>query len=173
MCITKPNDPKPAGACTLKYAAVVLCRCKCEGSGWMANPELRLYGEIWIYSGPFPYKGRTPVDRTVKNQESAIAHEYIAHIDPSIRAVSPLIDALESTPFPSEAECREGCRITGIAVDALFGSTMKGTQRAEGSDDWHTMHSQSFRSCSHGFCTRRLGGLRKSGSHLHRPWQTT
>jgi len=132
MCITKPNDPKPAGACTLKYAAVVLCRCKCEGSGWMANPELRLYGEIWIYSGPFPYKGRTPVDRTVKNQESAIAHEYIAHIDPSIRAVSPLIDALESTPFPSEAECREGCRITGIAVDALFGSTMNGTQRAEG-----------------------------------------
>jgi hypothetical protein len=114
--------------------ALVLCKCTddgCEDEMWHASAELRLYGDMWIYNGPFPYKHRTPVDRSVHDAASAIAHEYNVHINPAITAVTPLINALESKTFQSEAECQRQCDLTSGAVNALFGRTLTATQQQE------------------------------------------
>jgi len=127
-----PECGNSGGACTLLRAALVICDCKQEACGkWKANPDLRLYGDMWIYSGPFPYKGRRPVDRSVTDAGSAIAHEYRVHIDPSISAVKPLINALEQKTFNSEAECYGECDKTSKMVNNQFRQTLQDTQRRE------------------------------------------
>lgn len=119
------------GACTLIRAALVMCTCKEQCGEWKANAELRIYGDMWIYNGPFPYRGRRPVDRSVHDQASAIAHEYNVHINPAIAAVTPLIDALEQKTFSSEAECQGECNKTSDAVNSLFRRTLRETQQRE------------------------------------------
>jgi RHS repeat-associated protein len=118
------------GACT-RVAALVVCTCKCDGANWKASAELRIYGQMWIYNGPFPYKRRRPVDRTVVNAETAIAHEYNAHINPSIAAVTPLINALEARTFKSKEECYGACGETSGQVSDLFRRTLRRTQEQE------------------------------------------
>ena len=125
---------RSGGACTLFRAALVLCTCTNTGGcddKWKANAELRIYGDMYVYSGPFPYKGRKPKDPSVHDAASAIAHEYNAHINPAISAVTPLINALEAKTFKSKEECQSECDITSGAVNKLFRQTLKQTQDAE------------------------------------------
>jgi hypothetical protein len=120
------------GGCTVRLAALVICSCKCDnGTDWKASAELRVYGEMWITSGRFPYKNRRPVDRTVTDANSARAHEYNAHINPAIASVTPLLDALEARTFKSEKECRDGCNKTSGDVSDRFRRTLRQTQEAE------------------------------------------
>jgi RHS repeat-associated protein len=119
------------GACTLIQAALVLCSCKCEADRWKANATLRIYGNTWIYNGPFPYKGRAPTDKTVRDASSALAHEYNVHINVAKDGVTPLVDNLEERTFTSESECKGECERTSKAVDALFKSILGSTQQGE------------------------------------------
>lgn len=115
----------------MPQAALVNCTCECTGEVWKAKAELRIYGNMYIYNGPFPYRGRRPKDRSVHDAASAIAHEYNAHINPAIAAVTPLINGLEAKTFSSEAECQGACGQTSTAVNALFGKTLRDTQQKE------------------------------------------
>jgi hypothetical protein len=124
---------RTGGACTLFRAALVLCNCissQC-GKKWKAEAELRIYGDMYVYSGPFPYKGRRPRDGTVHDAASAIAHEYNVHINPAIAAVTPLINALEAKTFDSKGECQTECDNTSGSVNRLFRQTLRQTQDAE------------------------------------------
>jgi RHS repeat-associated protein len=127
-----PECGQAAGACTIIKAALVLCDCEqdCKG-GWKASAELRIYGDIFAYGGPFPYKGRRPKDRSVHDGPSAIAHEYTVHIDPSIGAVAPMINGLEAKTFGSKDECMSECDKTSKAVNDLFHRTLADTQKKE------------------------------------------
>ncbi len=124
---------RSGGACTLFRAALVLCTCTTDGCDgkWKANAELRIYGDMYIYSGPFPYKGRKPKDPSVHDAASAIAHEYNRHINPAIAAVTPLINALDAKTFKSKEECQGECDKTSGAVNKLFRQTLRQTQEAE------------------------------------------
>jgi RHS repeat-associated protein len=129
------DDPihlhRPAGACTL-VQAILMCTCSCSGSGFKAKAELRLYGDMYIYNGQFPYKGRNPVDQGVHDAASARAHENNAHITPAIGAVTPMINKLESKTFASKDKCDRQCEKTARSVHGGFNLSLAETQREEG-----------------------------------------
>lgn len=120
------------GACTLFQAALVLCSCQCDGGGqFKADPELRLYGTIYYYNGPFPYRGRRPKDRSVVDTQTAINREFNQHINPAINAVTPMITALRDKRFNSQDECIGECNKTSGLVNAQFKKTLADTQKQE------------------------------------------
>ena len=123
--------PTVGGACTLIQAALVLCSCDCDAGGFRAKPQLRIYGTLYYFSGTFPYKGRHPKDTSVINAQTAINHEYGAHIDPAISAVTPLINNLQWRTFNSNKECSAECDKTSTIVNKLFKGTLKSTQESE------------------------------------------
>jgi RHS repeat-associated protein len=124
-------DQITGGACTRVKAALLVCTCSCSGSGWKAKGELRIYGDIYVYSGPFATLRVRPKDKSVVDAKSAIAHEHNAHIKPAIDAVTPLINSLEQKPFRSKSECYSACDETSTLVNALFRTTLLETQRKE------------------------------------------
>jgi RHS repeat-associated protein len=128
--------PTAAGACTTGYAAILFCPCTDESTcpeagSRVENATLKLYGTMYIFSGPWPLLKKTAKDKTVKDAASAEAHEYNFHINPSIAAVAPLIEELESKTFDSQAECQAACGETAAKVNKLFAETMKKTQQQE------------------------------------------
>jgi RHS repeat-associated protein len=128
--------PTSGGACTIGATAILLCTCtdnpSCPEEGSKVDTAiLRLYGTMYIYSGPWPTLKKTPKDKSVKDAASAEAHEYNVHINPSVAAVVPLIEELESKTFDSRAECEGACRDTAEKVNKLFAQTLRKTQQQE------------------------------------------
>jgi RHS repeat-associated protein len=124
--------PHNGGGCTTHLAAILMCSCKCDnGTDWKASAELRIYGEMWITSGRFPYKGRRPRDRTVVDEQTAMAHEWNVHIYPSVTAVGQMIDELEAKTFKSESECKGDCNRTNDRVGRRFREELRHTQEQE------------------------------------------
>lgn len=119
------------GACTAIKAALVICSCREKCGVWQAHAELRVYGDMYIYSGPWATFPRKPKDRSVVDAGTAIAHEHNVHINPAIAADTPMINALEAKTFNSSAECYGECDRTSTAVNALFRQTLKATQEQE------------------------------------------
>ncbi len=131
LSIDQMCDARTGGACTRVRAALVMCACQCDGGTWKARAELRLYGDMYIYSGPFTLLHRQPRDQTVHDADSAVQHEYGVHINPATNAVTPAIRELEAKKFTSEKECYSECDKTSAAVDALFRRTLRATLRSE------------------------------------------
>ena len=123
--------PTNGGACTTGLKASVQCDCKCEGQGWKASATLVVVGNLYVYNGPWPYKHRKPIDPSVHDTASAIAHEYAVHIDPSISAVGYVLKNLESKSFSSESDCKDSCKKASDFVGSLFGANLAATQKAE------------------------------------------
>jgi RHS repeat-associated protein len=124
--------PGTGGACT-SATALLMCTCtkdECSDT-WKAHAELRLYGDMYIYNGPWSTFPRRPKDRSVVDANSARNHENNVHINPAIAAVTPLINALEGQSFNSEADCKADCDKTGTAVTNLFRQTLRSTQQQE------------------------------------------
>jgi RHS repeat-associated protein len=124
--------PGTGGACT-SATALLMCTCTKDDCAysWKANAELRLYGDMYIYNGPFSTFPRRPKDRSVVDANTARQHEWNVHLNPAIAAVTPLINALEGKRFTSEADCQADCDKTGTAVTNLFRQTLRSTQQRE------------------------------------------
>ena len=86
---------------------------------------------MYIFNGPWPTLKKQPKDKTVKDADSAIAHEYNVHINPAIAAVTPLIEDFEGKTFQSKGECEAECRQTQAKVNKLFAETLRATQKKE------------------------------------------
>ena len=120
-----------AGACTSATALTVTTTAT-NGTEWRArNVDLRIYGEMWISTGPFPYRGREPVDRTVVDSETARDHEYNAHINVAIDAVRPVINEFLGQTFRTEREFRAAADRTSNRVSERFRNTLRQTQNRE------------------------------------------
>lgn len=131
LSIDEDCRKETGGACTFISLARVVCDCECTDSGWKAKATLVLYGEMFIYSGPFANLKRTPKDKSVVDARTAEAHEWKVHLDVAIRAVTPLLDALEGKTFDSEQQCQAACGATSSAVDKLFRTVLHTTQAEE------------------------------------------
>jgi len=130
-----PSDPRhpglgAAGACT-HAQALLFVRCHCVPGGFKAEAELRIYADIFVFSGQFPYPGRTPKDKSVHDADSAIAHEFNTHINPAKNAVIPMITRLEAKVFKTLAECEQQGEKTARAVHNLFSADLDESQREE------------------------------------------
>ena len=132
----KLNCPaNSAGACTVNINSALLCDCKqrdCD-KVWKASATLRIYGEMWVYNGPWATLPTRPKDRTVHDSSSAIAHEYNVHINVGLNAVRPTLEQLESRSFSSEAECQSACTAAAAlnAVPKTFNDAVHQTQVEE------------------------------------------
>jgi len=103
-----------------------------DGTNWRASSvELRLYGEIWITTEQFPYKGRHPVDRSVVDADTALAHEYNFHINPAIASVRSIINAFARRAFRSEQEIKDAYILLVTQVSTRFRHSMRNTQIRE------------------------------------------
>ena len=124
--------PGTGGACT-SATALLMCTCTKDDCpiSWKAHAELRLYGDMYIYNGPWSTFPRRPKDRSVHDMDSARNHEWGVHLNPAIAAVTPLINALEAKSFSSESECQADCDKTSTAVTNQFRQTLRATQQQE------------------------------------------
>jgi hypothetical protein len=62
--------------------------CQKDCDGWKAKFTIRLVGDIYVATGPFPYRGRQPEDRHVRDTESALRHEQ-SHTDDKVNISVP------------------------------------------------------------------------------------
>lgn len=138
--LVKKPTPNPMAFCGSPFAcskvsAVVICSCECDALAGhvFPNVELWLMGEMAYHNGPFGAINQTPVDLSVTNKATAIAHEYSYHIDKAVAAVDSLLKGLESTGFNTPEACVAACNATSVKVNALFLKTLKETQAAENS----------------------------------------
>jgi hypothetical protein len=136
--IKKKPSMSPEAICGSPYAcsnigATVYCHCACDSNvdHVFADVELKLWGELAYYTGPYGSIKKKTVDPTVKDAGTAIAHEYNYHIKPAMAAVDELLKKLESSGYSSSAECYEACGATRKAVAELFVKILADTQAAE------------------------------------------
>ncbi len=81
------------------------CDCRCNGAGWNAACTLRITGTLYIYGGPYKRLRRKPLDPSVVDFESAVAHEFTRHIDVAVAATRTVVEQFESMTFQSQAQC--------------------------------------------------------------------
>lgn len=94
-----------AGGCNkVDYRPDFTCDQDCDGH-WKVKFTIRLVGDIYVATGPFPYKGRTPADRSIHDTQTALAHENL-HIDDEVNAILPIFSRAEERNFSSLQDCQ-------------------------------------------------------------------
>lgn len=116
--------PGLGSACTLGVFAWLSCKCVCDSGGYAATPTLHIKGTMYYYPGnPKTLNKAKPIDKTVVDPASSIAHEWNWHINLAIAAVDPVIKELEQKAFATESECQGACTQSyGPWVNSAFAS---------------------------------------------------
>jgi RHS repeat-associated protein len=96
-----PSNPVTAGGCNKVGYSVDWTGC--DSCTHTPSVTITLGGSIFVASGPFPYKGRTPGDRSIVSTATALAHEKL-HTDDKVNAILPIFQGVEHA-FPSQAAC--------------------------------------------------------------------
>jgi RHS repeat-associated protein len=87
--------------------------CKKDCDKWKAKVTISLNGDIYVATGPFPYKGRPPADSSVRDTASALRHENL-HVSDMVNAILPIYQQFESKSFDSKEDCDQA----GVAATA-------------------------------------------------------
>ena len=117
-------------ACT-RAGISLLCPCVCEIGHVFPDPVLKITGQLYYYNGPFGKLKKKPKDPKVVDSQTAIAHEYYAHLDPAVQAVIPLVEALDKKTFGSYEDCQAECAKVRSQVISIFGKKLRETQTNE------------------------------------------
>lgn len=117
-------------ACSLVIANAY-ARCEAQSaSAFVARTTLRLFGNIYYYPGQVARFAR-PVDASVVDGASAVAHEYLWHIVPAMQVVMPILQKLERQRFATRTECERAGTAASDAVAVAFARELTATQMAE------------------------------------------
>jgi RHS repeat-associated protein len=76
---------------------------------WRAEFFISLYGNIYVASGAFPYKGRIPLDRNVTSTATALRHEEL-HLWDDVQAMVPILQRVEGWTFRTKELCEDAAR---------------------------------------------------------------
>ena len=107
-----------AGGCeNVDYA--VSWTCDCDGGSWRAKVTITLTGNIYVATGPFPYKGRQPQDRSVTSTETALAHEML-HVNDKLAAIKPIFERFESQQYASHDACETAGTAAAMQASPLW-----------------------------------------------------
>jgi RHS repeat-associated protein len=123
-----PNCGVTAGGCNkVDYRPDFTCE-KGPNCKWTARFTIRLVGDIYVASGPFPYKGRQPADRSVRNSASALAHEN-QHTNDEVNAIVPIFQRVEGQSFDSESDCQNAAANAEVQAAAAWAQAAADSQR--------------------------------------------
>jgi RHS repeat-associated protein len=78
---------------------------------WRAEFWTQFYGDIYVATGKFPYKGRRPTDPNVINTATALAHEE-QHLWDDVQAVVRILERVEGWTFRTKDACESAVRIS-------------------------------------------------------------
>ena len=93
-----------AGGCNqVKYRPEYECT-QGPDCQWRAEFTIYLYGNIYVASGPFPYKGRNPVDTHARNTAGVLRHEEQHTLD-MVNAILPIFRQIEGWTFRTKDLC--------------------------------------------------------------------
>jgi RHS repeat-associated protein len=99
----------------------------CDSCTHTPSFTITLNGAIFVASGPFPYKGRTPADRSVVSTATALAHEQ-RHTDDKVNAIVPIFRGAEH-PFPSQAACEDAASAAALQAAPAWDRAAAESQR--------------------------------------------
>lgn len=126
--IDRSCESMPAGACTVGIRAAASAVCEGCGDGYRAKAYLFVYGQLFAYDGPFPYKNRRPRDTSVVSTATAVAHECREHLDPATNAAVAVLAQLEGKQCGSKEECeQEKTKYIKRAIKAFY-SVLRSTK---------------------------------------------
>jgi hypothetical protein len=123
-----PQHPgrETAGGCNKVYDTVTDDCEKGDNCKWKVKFTVTLQGSIYVSSGPYPYKGRHPMDRTATGIAGVTAHEN-GHTQDELNAILPILQAVEGQTFDSREECNQA------AINAELQAATAWTQAAAAS----------------------------------------
>ena len=99
----------------------------CEICDHTPHFTITLLGAIFVASGPFPYKGRSPADRSIVSTATALAHEQ-RHTDDKVNAIVPIFQRVEHH-FDSQAECQDAAQEAASQAAAAWITASAESQR--------------------------------------------
>jgi RHS repeat-associated protein len=120
------GHPTAGGCNKVDYRPDFDCQKDCDG--WKAHFTIRLVGDIYVATGPFPYRGRQPEDRHVRNTESALRHEQ-SHTDDKVNAIKPIFEHVEGQTFGSKEECENAAANAEVQAGPLWNQAAADSQR--------------------------------------------
>ena len=116
-----------AGGCWVNAYWSTTCDCdgnECTGV-YKAKARAWVGGDIWVYTGRYPYKGRKPTsDPSVRSGASAAYHELMHVYAATAAGLGPLA-AVEAQTFGSEAQCKSACAEARSDSNARFWAVRK------------------------------------------------
>ena len=127
-----PCTASTGGGCWNPPAAAILFVCEEEGCGYSPRFTVRILGTVYIYSGRFPYKGRSRTkDPTVVDASTAEAHEMEVHVNPSANAAKNALEPVEGMNFPTKPECERAARTAQKAAQDSFAAARERSRNLE------------------------------------------
>jgi RHS repeat-associated protein len=99
----------------------------CETCDHTPHFTITLFGDIFVASGPFPYKGRHPADRSIVSTATALAHEQ-GHTDDKVQAIVPIFQRAEHH-FDSQAECEAAAQEAALQAQPAWDRASAESQR--------------------------------------------
>jgi RHS repeat-associated protein len=123
-----PNCGITAGGCNkVDYRPDFNCE-KGPNCKWTAKFTVSLVGDVYVASGPFPYKGRNPGDTSVRNTATALAHEN-QHTNDKVNAIVPIFARVEGMSFDSEADCQNAAATAEVQAATAWAQASADSQR--------------------------------------------
>jgi len=98
----------------------------CDDCDHKPDFTITLTGDIYV-GRRFPYKGRTPLDRSVVSTATALAHEQ-RHTDDKVNAIRPVF-LLAERPYPTKDDCEAAAQAAAIQAGPLWNQAAGASQR--------------------------------------------
>ena len=99
----------------------------CESCDHTPQFTITLLGAIYVASGPFPYKGRNPADRSIVSTATALAHEQ-GHTSDMVAAIVPIFQGAEHH-YGSQEECEAAAEEAALRAGPAWESAAANSQR--------------------------------------------
>jgi RHS repeat-associated protein len=122
-----PNCGVTAGGCNkVNYSPEFACEGEC--GGWRARFTIKLTGDIYVATGPYPYKGRPARDRSVVDAASAKRHEDL-HTDDKVNAIRRIFGQVEARLFQSQQACIDAAVAAEVQAGPAWDQASRDSQR--------------------------------------------
>ncbi len=102
--------------------------CAKDGDSWIASFTITLTGDIYVATGPYPYKRRPPADRSIRDTDSALRHE-LRHVEDLVNALRALFQGVANNVFAEEGDCKKAAADAEVSAITVAAQARADSQR--------------------------------------------